>query len=155
MQTIKNFGDQWRIHGQLRSDYWTSDQMFSDHFPKDFDFSIFTGATVLEIGSGSGRILHMLSASKPSMLIGIEPSNGFDNLILNTKSILYLYLENISAADLAKKDLDVIVSFGVIHHIPYADQAIQNSFKSLKNGGYFIMWVYGLENNEIYVFLQK
>lgn len=65
-KTLKNFGDQWRIHVQLRSDYWTSDQMFRDHFPKDFDFSIFHGATVLEMGSGSGRILNMLSAYRPA-----------------------------------------------------------------------------------------
>ena len=47
----------------------------------------------------------MLSAYKPSMLIGVELSNGFDNLILNTKSIPNLHLENISVADLAKKIL--------------------------------------------------
>ena len=63
---LKNFGDQWRIHGQLRSDYWTSVQMFRDHFPKDFDFSIFHDATFLEMGSGSGCILNMLSAYRPA-----------------------------------------------------------------------------------------
>jgi SAM-dependent methyltransferase len=154
-QTIKDFGHQWQIHGQLREDYWSSNEMFRDHFPKNFDFSIFHNSKVLEIGSGSGRILHMLSSFNPSMLIGIEPSNGFSNLVLNTNSIPNLRLENTTGTDFDEKDLDVIVSLGVIHHIPEADDVVHNAFNSLKKGGYFIIWVYGYENNRLYVILQK
>jgi len=64
-QTIKDFGHQWQIHGKLSDGHWLSDQNFRDHFPKDFDFSIFYNSKVLEIGSGSGRILHMLSHYSP------------------------------------------------------------------------------------------
>jgi len=82
--TIKDFGNQWKIHGRLNQDHWTSDRMFRDHFPKNFDFSIFNCAKVLEVGSGSGRILHMINVYGPSRLIGIEPSKGFENLKINT-----------------------------------------------------------------------
>ena len=30
-------------------------------------------------------------------------------------------------------------------------KVIKNIYKSLKNNGEFIMWVYGYENNEIYI----
>ena len=70
-KTIIDFGNQWGIHGELRENKWTSDQMFRDHFPNDFDFSLFEGARVLEVGSGSGRILHMLSNYRPRELIGV------------------------------------------------------------------------------------
>jgi SAM-dependent methyltransferase len=154
-KTINDFGNQWKIHGELREDHWTSDQMFRDHFPKDFDFLIFKGAKVLEVGAGSGRILHMVSNYHPSQLIGVEPSDSFENLLLNTKNIPNLHLLNTSGANFHLKNLDVIISLGVIHHIPEADKVLHNIFNSLKKGGYFIMWVYGYENNRTYVALQK
>lgn len=154
-KTINDFGNQWKIHGELREDHWTSDQMFRDHFPKDFNFSIIKGAKVLEVGSGSGRILHMISNYRPSQLIGIEPSDAFENLVLNTKDLPNLNLLNTSGADFDQKNLDVIISLGVIHHIPQADEVVHNIFNSLKKDGYFLLWVYGFENNRLYVVLQK
>ena len=129
--------------------------MFRDQFPKDFDFSIIKGAKVLEVGSGSGRILHMLSTYSPSKLIGVEPSGAFDKLELNTKKLSNLHLQNTSGANFDQKNIDVIISLGVIHHIPQADEVVLNIFNSLKKGGFFLMWVYGYENNQIYVVLQK
>ena len=154
-KTINDFGNQWKIHGELSVDHWTSDQMFRDHFPKDFDFSILKGAKVLEIGSGSGRILHMLSNYRPLQLIGVEPSDAFENLKINTADVPNLLLLNTSGSNFDQKNLDVIISLGVIHHIPHADKVVHNVFNSLKKGGYFIMWVYGFENNIAYVALQK
>jgi SAM-dependent methyltransferase len=155
LKTIHDFGHQWKIHGELREDHWTSDQMFRDHFPKDFDFSIIKEAKVLEVGSGSGRILHMISNYHPSRLIGVEPSDAFENLVLNTKNLPNLHLLNTSGADFDQKNLGVVISLGVIHHIPEPDEVVRNVFNSLKMGGYFLMWVYGYENNRMYVVLQK
>ena len=154
-QTIYDFGNQWKIHGELRADHWTSGQMFRDHFPKDFNFSILKGAKVLEVGAGSGRILHMLSNYQPSQLIGVEPSDAFETLKLNSSAIPNLLLLNTLGSNFDAKNLDVIISLGVIHHIPEPDEVVQNVFNSLKQDGYFIMWVYGFENNILYVVLQK
>lgn len=154
-ETIGDFGNQWQIHGQLRENHWTSDQMFRDHFPDDFDFNIFRGSRVLEVGSGSGRILHMLSRYEPSELFGVEPSIGFSNLIKNTAEISNIKLLNVSGSEFGEKNLDVVISLGVIHHIPAASEVVSNIHNSLKNGGLFLMWVYGRENNQPYVFLQS
>lgn len=154
-KTIYDFGNQWKIHGELRADHWTSDQMLRDHFPKDFSLSILNGAKVLEVGAGSGRILHMLSNYQPSQLIGVEPSDAFENLKLNTSAIPNLLLLNTLGSNFDVKNLDVIISLGVVHHIPQPDKVVQNVYNSLKQGGYFLMWVYGFENNTMYVVLQK
>jgi len=154
-QTVDDFGNQWQIHGQLRENHWTSDRMFRDHFPKDFDFTIFKGARVLEVGSGSGRILHMLAHYSPSELFGVEPSIGFPNLIKNTNSLNNVKLLNTSGSEFEVPNLDIVVSLGVIHHIPEAHEVVRNIYNSLKKGGYFLMWVYGRENNQPYVFLQS
>jgi SAM-dependent methyltransferase len=153
-KTVDDFGNQWQIHGKLRENHWTSDAMFRDHFPAEFDFSILTGARILEVGSGSGRILHMLAKYQPSELFGVEPSIGFSNLAENTKEIKNLKLLNVSGAKFEVSNLDVIVSLGVIHHIPEAKAVVKNIYKSLSDQGHFLMWVYGKENNQPYVFLQ-
>lgn len=129
--------------------------MFRDHFPKDFSLSIFKGAKVLEVGAGSGWILHMLSNYQPSQLIGVEPTHAFENLKLNTSAIPNLLLLNTQGNNFDIKNLDVIISLGTIHHIPQPDKVVQNVFNSLKQGGYFVKWVYGFENNTMYVVLQK
>ncbi len=97
----------------------------------------------------------MLSNYQPSQLIGVEPSDAFENLKLNTSAIPNLLLLNTSGTNFNVKNLNVIISLGVVRHIPRPNEVIQNVFNSLKQGGYFIMWVYGLENNIMYVVLQK
>ena len=154
-KTIKDFGNQWQIHSEVREDFWTSDEMFKDHFPKSFDLNQFRGKVILEIGSGSGRILQMISRYKPKSLIGVEPSSGFQNLAKNTKSIPNLKIINESGADFQVHNLDYVISFGVIHHIPEPDPVITNAFRSLKPGGQLIVWVYGKENNQPYVLVQS
>jgi SAM-dependent methyltransferase len=153
-KTIRDFGNQWQIHGELRQSFWTSDEMFRSHFPKNFDLKKLEGKEVLEIGSGSGRILHMISRYKPKNLTGVEPSIGFLNLVENTKSIPNLKLFNETGAEFKTHSLDYIFSIGVIHHIPDPNPVITNAFNSLKPGGALIVWVYGKENNRLYVTAQ-
>lgn len=153
-KTIRDFGNQWQIHGELRESFWTSDEMFRSHFPKNFDLKKLQGKEILEIGSGSGRILHMISRYKPKNLTGIEPSTGFSKLVENTKSIPNLKLVNKTGAEFKAHSLDYIFSLGVIHHIPDPNPVITNAFNSLKPGGILIVWVYGKENNRLYVTAQ-
>jgi SAM-dependent methyltransferase len=154
-KTIRDFGNQWQIHGELRQSFWTSDEMFRSHFPKNFNLKNLEGKEILEIGSGSGRILHMISKYKPKNLTGIEPSTGFLNLVKNTKSIPNLKLVNKTGAEFKEHSLDYIFSLGVIHHIPDPDPVITNAFNSLKPGGILIVWVYGKENNRLYITAQN
>lgn len=142
-KTINDFGNQWKIHGELSADHWTSDHMFRDHFPKDFDFLVIKGAKVLEVGSGSGRILHMLLNYQSSQLTGVKPYNAFENLRINTADVPNLHLLNTSGSNFKQKNLGVIISLGVIHHIPEVGEVIHNVINSIKKGEYFIMWIYG------------
>lgn len=155
--TIRDFGNQWKIHGNIEPDYWTSDEMFRDHFPdKTPPFSTLEEQVVVDVGSGSGRILQMLSRYKPGTLIGVEPSHGFDILEKNTRHLNNLTLINSLGEDftLAKK-ANYIFSLGVIHHIPLPIATVRNIYSNLVEGGTFVMWVYGFENNVVYVRLQE
>lgn len=155
-RTIKDFGNQWLIHGSLDDDYWTSDQMFRDHFEgQSLPFSSLSESVVVDIGSGSGRILKMLSRYQPKLMFGVEPSHGFDVLLKNTRDIPNLKLINLPAEKFQlETQADFAFSFGVIHHIPNPNEALKNIYRQLSDKGTFIMWVYGIENNRIYVAIQ-
>lgn len=153
--TIRDFGNQWLLHGKLREDYWTSDEMFKDYLCNLIDPKIITGSTVLEVGFGSGRILRMIDRYAPNRLIGVEPSIGFNNLISNTLHINNLELLNIKGSDYNIKNINIIFSLGVIHHIKCPENTPRNIYSSLSSDGIFICWVYGMENNRIYVGVRK
>jgi len=156
-KTVADFGNQWSRHGSIDDGYWSSDEMFRDHFEdQKLPFENLKDKKVLEIGSGSGRVLQMLDRYSPAQLIGVEPSAGFAVLSKNTKGLENLTLINASGSEFFISDgVDLIISLGVIHHIPEPDSVIKNVSKNLKMNGMFIMWVYGYENHEFYVLLQK
>lgn len=56
----------------------------------------------------------------------------------NTRDIPNLKISDKSGSDFEFRNLDVIVSFGVIHHIPDPNPVIQNIYNSLKESGYFM-----------------
>ena len=149
--TIRDFGKQWVIHGELREDYWTSDEMFKDYLSNLFDPKLIQGKKVLEVGSGSGRILKMINRYSPAKLIGVEPSKGFETLRSNTKELKNLVLENRKGSEYVSRDLDFVFSLGVIHHIKNPKDTLTTIYASLNSDGKFIVWVYGLENNRVYV----
>lgn len=152
--TIRDFGNQWKIHGEVREDFWSSDEMFRDYLCNLINPNVIRGKKVLEVGSGSGRILNMISRYKPKLLIGVEPSTGFSNLVANTTTIANLQLINSSGAEYQEFNVDIVFSFGVIHHIKNPEATIRNIYHSLIPGGTFVCWVYGFENNRTYVILR-
>ena len=109
--------------------------------------------TIAEIGVGSGRILKNLLHFSPKTIYGIEPSQAINVAKTNLNSDKINFL-NIKAEELNfENEIDYIFSIGVIHHIPNYELAIKKIYRSLKPGGKFIMWVYGKEGNELYLFL--
>ena len=50
-------------------------------------------------------------------------------------------------------EFDYIFSLGVIHHIPEAEIVCEKIYRSLKPKGKFIIWLYGKEGNELYLFI--
>ena len=149
--TIRDFGEQWEIHGNLREDYWTSEAMLVDYFAGIFEPNSIKDKVVLEVGSGSGRILRMLSRFSPRELIGVEPSKGFNRIIQNTSDLKNLTVLNVTGAEFKATNVDIIFSLGVIHHIKNPEETLVNIYDSLKPGGQFVCWVYGMENNRTYV----
>lgn len=155
-KSIEDFGSQWSIHGDLPEGHWTSDAMFRDHWGSSFDPNQITGKRVAEVGSGSGRVLRMISRYDPECIFGIEPSNGINLLHLKLPDFKgKLRLIHARADEFKIEECDFLFCFGVLHHIPEPKKALRNMAKALKPDGKLLVWVYGYEGNQIYVLLQS
>jgi len=153
--TIDDFGAQWKIHGDLEDDHWTSTEMLIDHFGDIFDAREIEGKTVVEVGSGSGRILNMLNEFYPKLLISVEPSNTISILKSNTNNIKNIEYKNTDGASFSTDGVDYVFSIGVIQFIKNPHEVVNNIYNNLNSGGKFIMWVYGTENNGLYITFYK
>ncbi len=151
--SIEDFGKQFKYHNNV-DDYWGSIEMLED-IVKPFDLNQIENKTVCEVGVGSGRILKNLIKKKPLKVYGIEPSEAIDvakkNNINNSDKIIF---KNIPGQMINfNNEIDYVFSLGVIHHIPEADIVCDKIYKSLKKNGKFIIWLYGKEGNNLYLFI--
>lgn len=156
-KTIKDFNAQWNLQGVLNEDYWASEKIITDQFsmhisPKDIENKI-----IADVGAGSGRLLKTLYSYKPKKYYAIEPSENGSRLIkqnfgkLNNMIIIQKNGSEFKTPELC----DYIFSLGVIHHIKNPIDTLKNIKKNLKVNGKIIIWVYGFENNQLYILIYK
>ena len=151
-KTITDFGDQWDIHGKIE-DEWTSEEKFRDHFGNIFDPNEINSKIVCDVGSGCGRIVKFISRHNPKTIYAVEPSSeGVNAIKKNLSALTNLKILNTSG-ELFKTDelCDYIISIGVIHHIKNPIDVLKNIRNNLKENGKLIIWVYGYENNLLYL----
>lgn len=150
-KVIDDFGEQWTQFRHNRG-YYASLDLLVDLLGPLIDPTEFRDKVIAEVGSGTGRIINMLAQTAPKRLIAIEPSAAIEPLRENTSnapcSIEYL---NVRGDEWAYPDLDFVVSFGVLHHIPDPTSTVRTVFENLKPGGKAIVWLYGREGNELYL----
>lgn len=151
-RTISDFGDQWTSYRENEG-YYASTDLFSDIAAGLLQPADLNGAKVGDIGSGSGRIVLMLLNCGARFVHAVEPSAAFDVLQRNTAAqadrIAYHHVSGDKLpADL---NLDLVLSIGVLHHIPEPDPVMRAAFAALKPGGKCLIWLYGREGNELYL----
>ena len=150
-QTIKDFGEQW-LHYTNSHGFYGSMKLFSDiiyPFLKPGDIK---NCKVAEIGSGVGRIVNMLLETGAKHVIAVEPSEAFEVLSSNIPEPEKVTCLKITGEQLPPyRDLDYILSIGVLHHIPNPAPVVEAAFEALRPGGHFLVWLYGKEGNSLYL----
>jgi SAM-dependent methyltransferase len=150
-RTIEDFGDQWLRFPQNEG-YYASETLFEDFCGSLLSRDKIQGKKILEVGSGTGRIVKMLLGIGASHVYAVEPSAAFDVLTRNTmndKEKVTCY--KLPGDKIPLINIDLAISFGVIHHIPNPKVAIDRVYELLDRGGKFLIWVYGYEGNEQYL----
>lgn len=150
-QTINDFGNQWTRYPENQG-YYASVELFKDYCGSLLTPKEFKGKRILEIGSGTGRIVNMLIGLDAKHIFAVEPSDSFGILVENTK----IHQGQVSCIkesgeNTPKIEIDLALSFGVLHHIPEPKPVVDRVYDLLPKGGKFIIWLYGFEGNETYL----
>jgi SAM-dependent methyltransferase len=153
-RTIADFGAQWTMFADNEG-YYGSVELFLDVVSPLLSLDDIKNATVADIGSGTGRFALILLSAGAKHVYALEPSEAFAVLERNTAA----HGDRITLLKLRGEDLppdlglDLVFSYGVIHHIPDPMPAMRAAFKALRPGGRCCIWLYGHEGNEAYLAL--
>lgn len=150
-RTIRDFGDQWSRYRENEG-YYASTDLLQDIVEPLLPLGEIRGKRVADIGSGTGRIVNMLLAAGAAHVVAVEPSAAFEVLAGNVRDPRAVSLLRIPGDELpAYGDLDLVLSIGVLHHIPDPAPVVNAAFNALKPGGRMLVWLYGKEGNETYL----
>ena len=147
-----DFGEQFEVDNKIDG-FHGSKEMLED-VVRPFNLKLIKNKVIMEVGSGSGRILKNLLKFNPKQITAVEPSKAINVAKKNneeSKKIIFKKIKGENINDIKKYDF--VFSLGVIHHIPNYKKACKKIYNSLKTNGKFICWVYGYEGNELYIFI--
>lgn len=150
-ESIKDFGKQFQIDNKI-DEYHGSTKLIKDTV-SPFNLNSIKNKIIMEVGSGSGRILKNLLKFNPKRIYSVEPSDAIEIAKKNNNSTKITYKKIKGENIKYENKFDYIFSIGVIHHIPNYQKVCERIYHSLKNNGKFICWVYGYEGNELYLII--
>lgn len=151
-KTIRDFGEQWTTHTE-NPGYYGSAAFLEDVFDGLLTLDAVRGRRVADVGSGTGRIVNMLLDAGASSVVAVEPSAAFSVLQKNTesRSDRVTCIRDRGEALPPALELDLVVSIGVLHHIPDPAPVVDAALRALRPGGQMLVWLYGREGNEFYL----
>jgi ubiquinone/menaquinone biosynthesis C-methylase UbiE len=152
--TISEFGVQWTSYTE-NSGYYASDEVLDTLFGQLLDKKSLAGKKIADVGAGSGRYTRLFHSLGAGPILALEPSAGFDTLKSNTADIPDIQLINDDAENLPAENFDWVFCIGVLQFIPDAEAALRAMGKALGPNGKVFVWVYGRENNGLYLAFLK
>ena len=151
-QTIADFGEQW-LRFPTHEGFYVSQDLLRDICEPLLPIEQFRGARVAEIGSGTGRIVEMILDAGAAQVTALEPSAAYDvlrqNLARHGARVSYIRATGDQLP--AEGQFDIVVSIGVLHHIPSPASAVAAAYRALRPGGRMLIWLYGHEGNGAYL----
>ena len=147
-ETADKFANSW--NNVYNPSVYTREQVLdwiSPWLPSDI-----RGKTVLELGSGSGALLHHLATMAPKLLQGVDLGSS-----VHTAQALLGDRAKVIHGDITQHhelleqlgQQDRCYSIGVLHHLKQPRDGFESLLRLTKKGGHFHAWVYAHEGNAI------
>lgn len=148
---ISHFGGEWKAFNYLDSDQLEEvrEQFAAYVRPLPPQLLAEGDLVIADFGAGSGRWAHFL-LEHASQLWLVEPGKESFEILrqrFGKNDKVHLLNETVSENRVPDDSLNLAVSLGVLHHLPDTGLGIQDIFKKIKPGGYFLCYLYyALEN---------
>lgn len=149
-RTIEDFGEQWTTF-QDASGFFGSKNLLAD-FLEPFDVANISNTRMADIGAGTGRHVAACLEFGAKEVFAIEPSQAVEVIRKRFATDGRVKILNIRGDQIsADLNLDLIMSVGVIHHIPDPHPVVCAAYNALRPGGVLVVWLYGYEGNKLYL----
>lgn len=150
MSTINDFGRQWEKYTENTGYYASTDALVALFGPLLSPLDI-QGKRVADIGAGTGRYCRMLNELGAKEILAVEPSSAFEILKKNTSTCPGIHYLQAAAEQVPADAFDMIFCIGVLQFIQDPVPALKAMGQALAPDGKLFLWVYGEENNRLYL----
>ncbi len=158
-KTIQDFDDQWTRYDDNEG-WYGSLELFSDIVSPVMQTTDFKDKSIVDIGSGTGRIVGMLLDAGASHVYAVEPGKGaFEKLKSNVAAMKRG--ESVTPINKRGDDweitelADMAISIGVIEFISEPADTIRRCYDAMRPGGEIFLWLCAHEGNELYLAFVK
>lgn len=144
-ETAARFSGEWTRWTELR-----------DYYEKQFlgwvapiGRADFAGSVVFEGGCGKGRHTEIVARFGAKDIVSVDLGESAFVAFRNTRHLPNAHIVLGDLTDPPVRPLfDLAFSVGVLHHMPDPAAGAASVATVLREGGRFVYWLYGLENNE-------
>lgn len=151
LKTVMSFGEEW-----LKFSAFTikeTEIAFKQYFDIVTENMVNSNSIVLDMGCGNGRWSKCL-ASKVKFIEAMDPSNSVYSALQLTRNINNIRISQASVDHIPfeNNSFDFVMSLGVLHHIPHTGEAMKKCTIKLKEGGWFLVYLYyDLEGRSVFL----
>lgn len=136
-RTADSFAYEWARFGGLRHE-WARN--FEDYMRPHTPESL-AGKTVLDIGTGSGR--HAFHAARAgAQVAAVDLGASIDVARRNLPASVLTVQADAEALPFEPASFDLVMSIGVLHHLPDTERALRSIARYAKPGGHVHVYLY-------------
>ncbi|WFU83845.1 class I SAM-dependent methyltransferase [Bradyrhizobium sp. CIAT3101] len=152
-RTVADFSSQWTTFPD-NSGYFVSIDLFEDSLAGLLSLNDFSDKRVLDLGSGTGRIVRWILKSGAQHVYAVEPAETIEILKENTRErserITY---KNCTGDKIdIDSDVDIAISLGVVSYIENPLPTFRAIRNALRPGGRFYVLLMSREGNAFYYY---
>jgi ubiquinone/menaquinone biosynthesis C-methylase UbiE len=136
-RTADSFAYEWERFGVMR-DEWAKN--FADYMRPHTPQSL-AGKSVLDVGTGSGR--HSFHAAQAgAQVVAVDLGASIDVARRNLPASVLTVQADAEALPFEPGSFDLVMSIGVLHHLPDTERALRSIARYAKPGGHVHVYLY-------------
>ncbi len=135
--TAASFAYEWQHFGALREEWHKN---FADYMRPHAPASL-AGREILDVGTGSGR--HSFHAARAGAhVVAVDLGASIDIARRNLPACVLTVQADAEALPFAPASFDLVLSIGVLHHLPDPDRALRSIARYARPAGHVHVYVY-------------